>query len=167
MLARFQDQLVEVLRKLDVNDPFGPLLCLAVLAKFSARYDCQMREVDPPQDLLLAGDAVLIEPKDNFFPARRYFKGKKAPTTLNLAVFRVINACSTNSGLTLGGALETLRLSEEVVNAFCSEDKKAWIAKNIGRPKKLYEKILRPDINSRLQCAVRRFEHASIKCILI
>lgn len=155
VLARFQNQLDEVLKRLDPNDPFGTLLCLAVLAKFASRSNGRTGGKIPASTLPSASDAVLIEPADDFHLARKYFVGKRASTTFNLAVFRVISACSVNSDLSLDGALETLRLSEDIINALRGDDKKAWIASNTGRAKKLYEKILRPDIDSSLQCAVR------------
>lgn len=158
VLACFQVQLAEVLKKLDPNDPFGTPLCLAVLAKFASRSDGQTGENSPENRLPFVSDAVLIDPADNFLPARKYFNGKRALTTFNLAIFRVISACSANSGLSLDGALETLRLAEGIINAFCSDDRRAWTANNIGRAKKLYEKILRPDIDSELRCAVLRWK---------
>lgn len=154
VLARFQDQLDEVLKTFDPNDPFGTLLCLAVLAMFATRSNGRTGRNIPANGLPFTNGAVLMELTDDCCPARKYFVGKKAPTTFNLAVFRVISACSANSGLGLDGALETLRLSERIISALGSDDRRAWIAGNIGRAKKLYEKILRPDIDSSLQCAV-------------
>jgi len=156
VLARFQKQLDEVLKRFDSNDPFGTLLCLAVLAMFASRSKERTGESIPANNLHFTSGAVLMEPTDDFSPARKYFVGKRALTTFNLAVFRVISVCSVNSDLRLDGALETLRLSQDIINALCSDDKKVWIANNIGRAKKLYEKILRPDIDSSLQCAVHR-----------
>lgn len=154
VLARFHDQLNEVLKTFDPNDPFGTLLCLAVLAILASRSNSGTRRRIPANDLLITSGTVLMEPVDEFCPARKYFVGKRATTTINLAVFRVVSACSANSDLGLDGALETLRLSKCIINALGSDDRKAWLAGNIGRAKKLYEKILRPDIDSSLQCAV-------------
>ncbi len=154
VLARFQGQLDEVLKSFDPNDPFGTLLCLAVLAMFASRSDGRTGKENPANNLPSASSAVLMELTDDFSFARKYFVGKRALTTFNLAVFRVISACSANSDLGLDGGLETLRLSESIINALGSDDKKAWLASNIGRAKKLYEKILRPDIDPSLRCAV-------------
>lgn len=132
-LARFQSHLTELLTKLDMDDPFANLLCLAVLAKFASR------PCGPP---------------DNFAPARKYFVGKRAQKTFDLAILKVINACSRSSILSSTGALETLALSEEIVGALSSDEKKSRVGKNSGMTRNLYAKILRPDIDKSLQAAV-------------
>ena len=153
ILARFQGSLSDLLAKLDVNDPFANLLCLAVLAKF-ASLPCNASA----KSSMAMEDSVLNEPvEDRFSPARKYFTGKRAQTTLNLAVLKVINACSPKSELKLNEAMETLNLSREIIDAVRSDDKQFWMSKNQLKAKKLYEKIVRPGIHKSLQCAALDF----------
>lgn len=154
VLARFHGRLDEVLRKVDSNDS---LLCLAVLANFASIFNGRTGCSNDPQQMPFDSHDVPKDPSHVFLPSRRYFVGKRVHTTLSLAVLGVIGVCSANSGVDLDGALETLRLSQEIVQALCHEDIKTCIAEKTGRAmKKLYEKMLRPDIDLSLQVAVSR-----------
>ena len=151
-LARFQNSLNELLMNLDMSDPFADILCLAVLAKFASR-PCHPLTEDI-SCLQSSTDTGFAKSTDGFLPSRRYFVGKRARKTFDLAVLRVINACSRNSALCPSEALETLTLSGEVIHFLDRDDKKYRIDKNGGMIKNLYGKVLRPDIDPSLQCAV-------------
>lgn len=154
VLARFQGRLDEVLRKIDPNDS---LLCLAVLAKLASRFNVRTGGGIDPEQMSFDSHDVPKDPSHAFLPSRKYFDGKRGYKTLTIAVLRVISVCSANNRVGLDGALETLRLSQEIVEALCRDDVKTWLVEKTGRPmKKLYEKILRPDIDSSLQVAVSR-----------
>lgn len=154
VLARFQGRLDEVLRKIDPNDS---LLCLALLAKFASRFSVGTGGSIEPEQMPLDSHGVPKDPSHVILPSRKYFVGKRGCKTLTIAVLGVISVCSANSIVGLDGALENLRLSQEIVEAVCRDDVKTWLVEKTGRPmKKLYEKILRPDIDSSLQVAVSR-----------
>ena len=153
ILARFQGSLNDLLAKLDINDPFANLLCLAILAKFASSPCKASAKGSITMEESLQSDLG----EDRFSPARKYFTGKRAQTTLSLAVLKVINACSPKSELKLSEAMETLTLSLGILDAINSEDKVSWMSKNQLKTKKLYEKIDRPAINKNLQCAALDF----------
>lgn len=156
ILARFQNHLADLLTTLDINDPFANLLCLAVLAKFASRpCDAPIRLSLTSQSLPLSNGVVAVNAVDTFCPARKYFVGKRAPKTFDLTVLKVINACSRISTLSPSEALETLALSEEIIDTLSSDDRRSRIDKNGGMIRNLYGKILRPDIDPGLQSAVR------------
>lgn len=55
-------------------------------------------------------------------------------------------------------AIESLKLSEEIVDSISSSEKRSWLSKNGTRANKLYEKILRQDIAVGIKYAVRIFK---------
>lgn len=155
-LTRFQNILSELLAKSNINDPFASLLCLAVLAKFAARpCDALAKGLSASKGLPTMEGTILTEPFNIFSPARKFFFGVKTQKTLNLVVLKVIKAFSRNSSLKLSEALQTSSLSQEIIDAVCTDDKQCWMIKNQAKMRNLYEKILRPEIDVSLQCAVR------------
>lgn len=158
VVSRLQSRLVEVLTRLDIEDPFENLLCLAVLAKFASRPPNESdNNKEFSDDLHSPNVTALSPPMDKFASTRKYFESKRGTKTMDLAIFRAISACSENCTLSLNEIFETLYLSTEVFDAFGRNDRLTWISKNGGKVKKLHMKILRQDINSEVQCAVGNF----------
>ena len=153
ILTHLQDQLVEVLTKLDIDDRFGDLLCLGVLAKFASR-PCNSSEMAPSNNLCSPTGESFPRTADRYVSARKLFAVKRAPKTLDLAVIRAIAACSESCMLSPIEISESLKLSDEIVDAFGCDEKQAWVAKNVGKVKKLHKKMLRADIDPGVQCAV-------------
>ncbi|KAL2042947.1 hypothetical protein N7G274_004005 [Stereocaulon virgatum] len=138
VLTHLQDRLVEVLTKLDMDDHFGDLLCLGVLAKFACRsrnsaVTAQLNNVGSPPG---EGGPTTA---DRYVSARKLFEVKRAPKTLDLAVIRAITACSESC------TLSPNEISEKMGR------------KNSGKVKKLNKKILRADIDPDVQCAALNF----------
>lgn len=153
VIARLQDRLVEVLTKLNMDERFGDLLCLSVLAKFASRPRSSL-DVYIPSIPSSPVDGSLITVADRYVSARKLFEDKRAPKTLDLAVIRAITACSESCSLNATDIGESLKLSGEIVEAFDCREKQAWAAKNGGKIKKLHRKILRTDIDPETQCEV-------------
>ena len=153
VLTHLQDRLVEVLTKLDMEDRFGDLLCLGVLAKSASR-PFKSSKAAPLNSLGSSIGAGEAKTADQYVSARKLFEAKRAPKTLDLAVIRAITACSESCTLSLDEISESLRLSGEIVDAFGGEEKQAWIGKNVGKVRKLHRKIARADIDPGIQCAV-------------
>lgn len=63
-------------------------------------------------------------------------------------------------------AIESLKLSEEIVGSIASSEKRSWLSKNGTRTNKLYEKILRQDIAVRVKYAVGIFKPANRDSLL-
>ena len=152
IIARFLNHLTELLTKLDMNDPFANILCLAVLAKFASRSrDFTTKD----SSLSTSSSAAFIDKQTNdSSAARKYFTDKRALKAFDLAVLKAINACSRNSNLKHSEALETLMLSGEIVDMVSREDRKSRLDKNVGMMKNLLGKMLRPEIDANLQFAV-------------
>lgn len=77
---------------------------------------------------------------------------------LDLVVIKAITACSQSCQLSAHKIVESLRLSREIVDAFDKKEKSAWLAGNVKKTKKLYEKILKPELEATVQCEVGRKE---------
>ena len=152
VIARFQDHLTGMLSKLDMNDTFSNLLCLAILAKFASRSP----DWSTKNSLTSKPSNITIFPRqtNESSAARKYFIDNRAPKTFDLAVLKAINACSHNSNLRHSEALEILMLSGEIISMVSLEDRRIRIDKNRGMIKNLHGKILRPDIDANLQSAV-------------
>ena len=155
VIARLQDRLVEVLTKLNMDDRFGDLLCLGVLAKFASR-PCNSSDLHTPNIPSSPIDPSSMTVADRYVSARKLFEDKRAPKTLDLAVIRAITACSESCSLSTTDIAESLKLSGEIVEAFDCREKEAWVAKNGGKVKKLHKKILRTDIDPEIQCEVQK-----------
>ena len=155
VIARLQNRLVEVLTKLNMDDRFGDLLCLGVLAKFASR-PCNSSDLQMPVIQSSPVDRSSMAVADRYVSARKLFEDKRAPKTLDLAVIRAITACSESCALSSIDISESLKLSGEIVEAFNCREKQAWVAKNGGKVKKLHKKILRTDIDPEVQCEVHQ-----------
>lgn len=151
-LYRLQSQMIEVLTNLNSDVHMANLLCLAVLAKFSSRPG--LMEKPLPSVQCSPNDETEPESADRFLTARKFFSSRKAPKTLDLVVIKAITACSQSCQLSSHEIVESLKLSREIVDAFDQKEKSSWLAGNGRKIKKLYEKILRPDIEAKVQCEV-------------
>lgn len=149
--------MIKVLTNLNIDDHFANPLCLAVLAKFASGH-CKVESVDKsqPKRQSSPSDENRSEWPDIFLPARKFFSARRAPKTLDLAVIKAITVCSQSCQFSSREMVESLRLSGEIVDAFQSHEKCAWLSKNIGKMKKLHEKISRPGIDLNVQCEVCR-----------
>ena len=154
ILSTVQDRTIEVLSELDSDNHLGNLLCLAVLARFSSRPGVIQKPLANVHST--PNDAIEPQPKDVFCPARKFFSSKKALKTLDLVVIKAIKACSQRCQLSANDIVESLKLSREIIDALDKNERSSWLAGNNQKSKKLYEKILRPDIEDKVQCEVSR-----------
>lgn len=159
-VIRLQDQLIRMLRGLAVEDHSSDLLCLAILAIFAFSEPPKSNllldsDSSPPLRTLSSGDRLGFTTPERYKSARQFFNTSRASKMLDLVVLKVILACSRGCNLCSSEIVESLKLSEEITNTICIEEKKLWMAKNSAKAKKLFEKILRPDIEQEIQYAVR------------
>ena len=140
LVSQLQDKLMQILKGLDVENHSANLLCLAVLAKLSSR-------------------PIAGSPSEThcLLPAKHFFAVRRASKTLDHIVLKVILICSKSCPLALCDARSSVRLSEEIVDAIDLTERRAWFAKSTAKTTKLHEKILRPDIDTELQCAALNF----------
>ena len=154
ILSTVQNRTIEVLSELDSDNHQGNLLCLAVLARFSSRPGVIKKPLVNVHSA--PNDAIEPQPEDIFFPARKFFTSRKALKTLDLVVIKAIKACSQRCQLSANDIVESLKLSREIIDALDKKERSSWLAGNNQKTKKLYEKILRPDIEDKVQCEVSR-----------
>lgn len=158
-VSRLQDQLIGILRGLAVEAHSSNLLCLAILAKLAFAH-LPMGKLLPTSNsssllqIIPSSDEPPFATPDRYQPARQFFNTSRASKTLDVVVLKVILTCSRSCDLCSTEIVESLKLSEEIVDAICIEEKKLWISKNGAKSKKLYEKILRSDIERGVQHAV-------------
>ncbi|KAL6713534.1 hypothetical protein ACLMJK_008999, partial [Lecanora helva] len=146
VLASFQGSLTELLTQLDLDDPIGNLLCLAILAKFAST-PCLLALNDAQS----SNGSLHNQVNEKFGHARKYFTGKRAQKTLDVAVLKVINSCSSRGAPNLHEALEILTLARKVIEAIEFDDKQTWMSINQVKVQKLHEKIGRAELNRNLQ----------------
>lgn len=154
ILSTLQSQMIEVLTKIRSDDHLASLLCLAILAKFASRP--RSMESFQPNVQSSPNDENGPESADRFLPGRKLFLSRRAPKTLDLVVIKAITACSQSCRLSTHEIVESLKLSREIVDAFDKKQKSSWLAGNVGKTKKLHEKILRSGIEAKVQCEVCR-----------
>ena len=156
VVDRFQSQLLKILKSLEAEDHSANLICLAILANVASRdnTDSMTPRVSAMPDHTSSSNEDVAEIRDRYHTARQFFTAKRASKTLDLVVLKVILSCSRNCSLRVDGVLESLKLSEEIVDAVPSRERSAWVKSNAAKVKKLSEKILRPDIDKEVKCVV-------------
>ena len=154
VLSSVQSRTIEVLSELDSDNHLGNLSCLAILARFSSRPGVIKKSLVNAHSS--PNDAIEPEPTDIFSPARKFFSSRKTLKILDLVVIKAIKACSQRCQLNANDIVESLKLSREIVDALDKKERSSWLAGNNQKTKKLYEKILRPDIENKVQCEVSR-----------
>lgn len=152
IIESLQNQLTKALKMADGH--FTDVLCLAVLSRLASRATSRCSSLQSTS----TSDQSPADVQQIFHSARQFFTAKRAHKTLDLVVLRVILICSRNCPLSPVDAIESLKLSEEIFDNIDGNEKESWVCKNGVKTKKLYEKILRQDINNEVQCAVRSNE---------
>ena len=164
-IKHLQESLKDMLRTLGSH--FDSLLCLATFAKMVPARTPQLMTSDNATPL---GSDRLSEQtsdgaRDRYEVARQFLNHKKASKTLELVVLRVILICSINCPLDFDKAMDSLRLSKEIIDAVDETEKETWLKRTTTGSKKLYEKVLRPDLDASIRSLVRlRFW---VTCILL
>ena len=156
IVNRFQSQLIKILKSLEVEDHSANLICLAILANIASQANiistASVGSYMPHATLSRRQDVPPSE--DPYQPARQFFTAKRASKTLDLVVLKVILSCSRNCSLRLDEVMESLSLSQEIIDAVPCSERSSWMERNGGKVRKLSEKILRHDIDREVECAV-------------
>ncbi len=153
---RFQLQLIKILKGLEVEDHSANLICLAILANVAL----QEIEDSTALDGLSVPNATstrnedVPESHDRYQPAQQLFTAKRASKTLDLVVLKVILSCSKTCSLRPDEVLESLKLSEKVIDAISRDERSSWMERNAAKVKKLSDKILHHDVDGDRKCAV-------------
>ncbi len=133
--------------KFEKEDQTLQLLCLAVLARLVSRKhsDSNPCGTRPSPVRRQSPDAL----SEIFAPSQKFFSTTiRAHKTLDMIVFQCILVGSGNHTLSRCEALERLKLAEEIADAVDDKERHSWNAKNKGKANKLYEKIVRQDLDS-------------------
>lgn len=161
LLIELQEQLLKTLLALEAADHSANLLCLAILAKLASAESRSLETMEPsswsdtnssPEPGASKGSVSAAVASSS--AAKHFFTTKRGSKTLDLVVLKVILACSRSCSLPSSEIIESLRISEEIVNAVGKEEKRIWMLKNGTKTRKLHEKVLRPDIDIGVRCAV-------------
>ncbi|KAL9029679.1 MAG: hypothetical protein Q9196_002103 [Gyalolechia fulgens] len=145
-----------MLQIVDLEDHVSSLYCLAVLAVMSSspHAAASTSEHDPSPPLARELSSTVKQP-ESYHVARQYFTLKRASKTLDLVVLKVIFACSKSCALSPAAILESLQLSNTVIEAVDVRDRQQWMSHDRGKFRKLVEKIVLYDPQSEVMCAVR------------
>lgn len=73
---------------------------------------------------------------------------------MQLVMLRVVYACSGSGNLTPPEAHESIKLATVIVDAVEPRVRDTWLSSNGPLARKLYEKILRPDMDPDLRVEV-------------
>ncbi len=156
IVNRFQSQLIKILKSLEVEDHSANLICLAILANVASQAVMNSTASDGSCMPNATSSRIQDEPpsSDRYQSSRQFFTAKRASKTLDLVVLKVILSCSRSCSLRLDEVMESLSLSQEIIDAVPCSERSSWMERNSGKVKKLSEKILRHDIDRELECAV-------------
>ena len=153
--SRLHEQLNRMLQSLE--DRPAILLCLAIFARVLSGPSpvCKTSEsLSPNLGSALPSEAVLPDEVRRYDNIRKYFNARRGTKTLDLVVLRVIEACSSSFSLKCCEAVESLSLAQEIVRVVDNAERVSWLKKNGSKTRKLFEKILRQDINVEIRLAV-------------
>jgi hypothetical protein len=127
------------------------LFCLAILAKLSAETLWNLAPNGSLSSQASDGPKNPVSPSlsNLYCAARKFFTGKRGSKTLDLVVLQVILLCS--GGKCDPQSHESLLLAKEVVEVFDINERTSWVDKSSDRILKLYEKIIRPEIDARIR----------------
>lgn len=142
-----QDQFKEMLQKvkIELEGNCANLFCLAMLALISGGQISNPREnqeessSSPP----MAARST-VEPAAGRFEAQHFFVSKRAPKILDLVVLKMIYACSKSCKLSSQEIVESLQLSNVILEAIDQADRAIWMEKNQAKFSKLIEKVVSP-----------------------
>jgi len=167
LLHLVQDEMIKVLSsKFEKEDQTLQLLCLAVLAKLIPR---KHSDSDPCGTRSLPAHSQSLDALSRIFaPSQKFFSmTMRAHKTLDMVVFQCILVCSGNHILSHSEGLERLKLAEEIADAVDDKERHSWNAKNKVKAKKLYEKIVRQDLDSEQRSSVGLLPIGMFACWLI
>lgn len=161
LVIRLQENLLRMLRAFEITDHSANLVCLAILAKLASTEPTCLQTSDRLlwSDNIPSPDASpLNEPISKLLgssgSAKQFFTSKRAGKTLDLVVLKAILVCSCSCVLPSSEIIESLKISEEIVDAVGKEEQRTWMLNNSIKIRKLIGKILRPDIDVGIRCAV-------------
>ncbi|KAI9788182.1 MAG: hypothetical protein M1835_002402 [Candelina submexicana] len=144
-IARFQEQLIKVLKNLENHSV--NLLCLATFAIILK----SQKEASFPnsESSSWRSSPPFCSPTNTrsvFEPIQQFFGPKRAPKTMQLVMLRVIYTCSGSGTLTSVEALESVRLAKEIMDAIEPSVRDAWLQSNGPLARKMNDKVLRSAI---------------------
>jgi len=153
---RFQLQLIKILKGLEVEDHSANLICLAILANLATREitDSTVSDELSILDATSTRNHDVSELNDRYHAARQFFTAKRASKTLDLVVLKVILSCSKICSLRRDEVMESLKLSEEIIDAIPSGERSSWMDRNVVKIKKLSNKVLHHDLDRVTKCVV-------------
>ncbi|KAL8939331.1 MAG: hypothetical protein Q9216_003424 [Gyalolechia sp. 2 TL-2023] len=151
LVARLQGQFKKMLQIVDLEDHVSSLYCLAVLAFMSSpQHPATSLSESQSSSPLAKGLLSTIKELESYHVARQYFTSKRATKTLDLVVLKVIYACSKSCTLSPAAILESLQLSNTIIEAIDVRDRQQWMTHNRGKFRKLVEKIVLYDRESEM-----------------
>lgn len=155
------ENLLRILRAPEATDHSTNLLCLAIFAKLASAEPRHLQISDRPlwsDNISSPDESPSNEPISGSLGscgfAKQFFTSKRACKTLDLVVLKAILACSFSCALPSNQISESLKISEQIVDAVGKDEKCTWMLKNSTKIRKLHEKVLRPDIDMGVRCAV-------------
>lgn len=154
--SRLHEQLSRMLQSL--GDRPAILLCLAIFAKVLSDKSPVYKTSETPSpnlDVAPPSEAVLPDQVCRYDNIRKYFSTRRASKTLDLVVLRVVEACSSSFSQNRCEAVESLSLAQEIVRVVDNAERVSWLKKSGPMTRKLFEKVLRQDINLEVRLAVR------------
>lgn len=161
LIIRLQENLLRLLRAFEATDHSNNLLCLAIFAKLASIEPTYLQTSDQPlrSDITLSSDATpsngpVSKCSESCGPAKQFFTSKRASKTLDLVVLKAILACSGSFTLSSSEVIESLKISEEIVDVIGKDEKSMWLLNNSIKIRKLCGKILLPSIHIGVRCAV-------------
>ncbi|KAL9021841.1 MAG: hypothetical protein Q9185_000968 [Variospora sp. 1 TL-2023] len=140
LVARLQEQFKKLLQTVGTQQHMTDLFCLAVLAVMASSQSSSSTSQEKLPSRNTEHEASTINQSRVCNEARQYLS-KRAAKTLDLVVLKIIFVCSKSCTLTASEVIESLRLSQEIINAIDTADRRSWMVNDKGKLRKLVEKV--------------------------
>ncbi|KAL8655385.1 MAG: hypothetical protein Q9210_000919 [Variospora velana] len=151
LVARLQEQFKKLLQTVGTQQHMTDLFCLAVLAVMASSQSSSSTSQDKLPSRNTEHEASTVNQSRVCNEARQYLS-KRAAKTLDLVVLKIIFVCSKSCTLTASEVIESLRLSQEIINAIDIADKRSWMVNDRGKLRKLVDKVSSYDRGSEVLC---------------
>ncbi|KAL8897797.1 MAG: hypothetical protein Q9192_002410 [Flavoplaca navasiana] len=154
--------------KIEVKGNCASFFCLAVCAVISGGDTpgpVSEQEASATPSPTTASTRTTI-PAASRYEARKYFISKRALKTLDFTVLRMIYLCSENCKLSIPDIVESLQLSNVILEAVNETDRAIWMGKHEAILSKLVEKVISYNFSPEVLCMtlVSLFETGSTPC---
>lgn len=155
-VTRLQEQFKKLLQSVGAQNHMTYMFCLAVLAVMASGQSRTSTLQDGPSSLATIHQTSSVEQSKTCDIARQYFTSKMAGKTLDVVILKVIFLFSNSCTLDPKEVVESLQISNVIINAVDDGERNVWMENDRGKLRKLVDKVILYDQRSDVVlCMVR------------